>query len=138
MNAQFNYSAAAALLASGRILANGAQAGAVIAAAGCLLAPHSIGRIAFSVALVFWVIGIWFAVRVEIDVHLFRAMASDPEESGEQLDTFLERFLARKRPPRSQAERIQGSMQLWRSQIGLFFAEAGAFAAGILCVLAGW
>lgn len=103
------------------------HSGASIALAGhvaaiAALLPISKGGpaawIAFSSLLV-WSLGVYLAIRVQMDARFFDLLAIHP---AEQLDRFLETAGFRKQiPDRTVAERQRGALRLWRA---LVFATA--------------
>ena len=126
------------MLDSGRVVANAANAGALIAGAACLWAPDVITRAACGCAILCWAVECWYALRVVIDASLFRAFAANPESSPGWLDEFLaDRGLARKQKTadRTLTERSAAALGLWRRQTIAFVLELAFLAAGMLATV---
>ena len=131
VNAEFEYGVTAAFLDSGRSLASVANAGAIVAGIGSIMAGPTYGRIAFAVSILCWAVECWFAVRVRIDGALFRVLCAN-ENSGRRLDEkLLSLGFACEPKERSASDRTRGAMKLWRKQVAAGLLQVATLAAGI-------
>jgi hypothetical protein len=138
MSADFRCGLTASFLDSGRILANAANAAAIVAGIGCAVASPPWSRLVLAGSLLFWFVECWFAMRAAIDSSLFRVMAADPEEAARQLDAMLGAapFGAATVRERSLADRTRGALALWRKQIFALGVQFAALSAGIILRIA--
>ena len=119
----------AAFLDSGRVLANAANAAAVVAGLGCVMTSPVYSRFAFAGSMIVWFVECYYAVRVAIDNSLFRLLATDPEEAARRIDDFLGTSTE---PSRSLEDRTRGALTLWRTQIVCFALQLAALIAGVI------
>ena len=117
MSADLESRLTARFLDSGRMLANAGHVAALVAGAGAVAAPSTVGRLAFGSSLLAWTIGCWFAVRVTIDTSLFHLLAEEPEDGWRRLDELLRDSRLRRMPHgRTVADRTAGAIGLGRRQ----------------------
>jgi hypothetical protein len=129
MGDDFDCKATASILDSGRVLANAAHAGAVVAGLGCFISLPVAARLFFIFSILCWFAGSWFAVRVAIDASLFRALTGDFELR--RLDALLTRWGFTQQPKeRNLEDRSHGALRLWRRQTMLLAIQLAALLAG--------
>lgn len=123
----------ASFLDSGRVLANAANAAAIVAGVGCMMTSPMYSRLALTGSILIWFLQSYYALRVAIDGSLFRLLAADPEEAARQLDNFLGRS---RTPGRSIDDRARGALTLWRRQIVAISLQLTALILGIFLRIA--
>ena len=130
MDGDFDCKVTASFLDSGRVLANAAHAGAILAGLGCFISLAIAARAFFLISILFWFAGCWFAVRVAIDASLFRALTGS--EDLQKLDALLSRWRLVKQPKdRGIEDRSRGALRLWRRQATVLTLQLSALLAGI-------
>jgi hypothetical protein len=138
MKPDFEWSATASVLDSGRTLASASNVAAVVAGINAVLGHSNAAQIACALSMLCWFVGCYFAVRVTIDASLFRQLAANHVEACGDLDEWLRRLgWLRGETDRSLTDRTRAALALWRGQVALLALQLMALATRILLGVAG-
>jgi hypothetical protein len=117
MNVQVDSSLTASFLESGQMLAKAGNAGAVVAGITGALVYSAAVRLLLAGSILCWLFECWFAVRVRIDVSLFRQLAGKSQGEWHRLDELLIDWgFPCSAEDRSVTDRSRRAVALWRSQ----------------------